>query len=447
MIDVKLLREKPEIYYTSCRDRGVDTEVLDRFFRLDEEWRVNQRQINDLRRRRNEVTREISSLMKNGADNPEIAKLKESVKVVNSETSSLEEKNRRVAEERDRAVWSIPNLLDVRVPVCFDDEDNVPVRVWGKASVFSDDVEDFRKNSMNKLEYEVLEKRPESHVDVIENLGLVDLQRASKIAGSRFYFLKNRLLKLEMALMNYAVDFLSDRGFSVVEPPLMLNLKSMEGATDLETFSDTLYKIEGEDLYLISTSEHPIASMLSGEFLEETELPIRVAGMSVCFRREAGSHGKDTKGIFRVHQFNKIEQFVFCKPDDSEDFLSEILGNAEALYRSLEIPYRVVNVCSGELGRLASIKYDIEAWFPSQGKFREVVSASNDTDYQSRALAIKYRTSGGNEFVHTLNSTAIASTRTLVAIMENFQENGGRTIRIPKVLIPYTGFETMDSPD
>ncbi len=445
MIDVKLLREKPEIYYASCKNRGVDTEVLDKFFSLDEEWRANQKKINDLRHTRNDVTRQISSLLKSKGDMDKVEALKESVKGVNSEIDSLEEKNRAIVEERDRTIWSIPNVLDDRVPVCVGDENNVPVRAWGKASVYREDVEEFKKNIVNGIEHEILEERPVSHVDLIEDMGLVDLQRASKIAGSRFYFLKNRLLKLEMALMNYAVDFLSDRGFSIVEPPLMLNLKSMEGATDLETFSDTLYKIEGEDLYLISTSEHPIASMLGGEFLEEDELPIRVAGMSVCFRREAGSHGKDTKGIFRVHQFNKIEQFIFCKPEDSEDFLSEILGNAEQLYKNLKIPYRVVNVCSGELGRLAAIKYDIEAWFPSQGKFREVVSASNDTDYQARALSIKYRTSGGNDFVHTLNSTAIASTRTLVAIMENFQEDGGKRIRVPEVLVPYTGFDTIEA--
>lgn len=444
MIDVKLLREKPDVFYTSCRDRGIGTEVLDSFFRLDEEWRSNQKNINDQRHSRNEITHKISRLMKEKKGSSEIENLKQSVKGVNSDIESLEETNRKIVEERDRLLWSIPNLLDERVPVCFGDENNVPVRTWGKARVFRDDLEEFGKESRNEMEHEILEEKPVSHVDLIEDMDLVDLQRAGKIAGSRFYFLKNRLLKLEMALMNYAVDFLSERGFSIVEPPLMLNLKSMEGATDLETFSDTLYKIEGEDLYLISTSEHPIASMLSGEFLEESELPIRVAGMSACFRREAGSHGKDTKGIFRVHQFNKIEQFIFCRPENSKDFLEEILQNAEQIYRNLEIPYRVVSVCSGELGRLASIKYDIEAWFPSQGKFREVVSASNDTDYQARSLAIKYRTSGGNDFVHTLNSTAVASTRTLVAIMENYQEDGGKRIRVPETLIPYTGFEYID---
>lgn len=446
MIDVKLLREEPEKFYKSCRDRGIGTEILDDFFKLDEEWRTNQKRINDLRHERNQVTRKISEIVKSKSEKSEITKLKDSVKTVNSSIDELEEHNSKIVEDRDRIVWSIPNVLDERAPVCAGDENNVPVRTWGKASVFREDMESFKKESTGNMEHAVLEDKPVSHVDLIENLNLVDMPRASKISGSRFYFLKNRLLKLEMALMNYAVDFLSEKGFSVVEPPLMINMKSMEGATDLETFSDTLYKIEGEDLYLISTSEHPIASMLSGEFLEEKELPMRVAGMSVCFRREAGSHGKDTKGIFRVHQFNKIEQFVFCKPEDSEDFLNEILGNAEQIYRNLGIPYRVVNVCSGELGRLAAIKYDIEAWFPAQGKFREVVSASNDTDYQARSLGIKYRTSGGNEFVHTLNSTAIASTRTLVAIIENYQEDGGKRIRVPEVLIPYAGFETIESP-
>ncbi|AKA49599.1 seryl-tRNA synthetase [uncultured archaeon] len=447
MIDVKLLREKPDIFYTSCRNRGIGTEILDTFFMLDEEWRANQKKINDLRHRRNEITHEISRLVKEDKNSTGIRGLKSDVKEVNARIDSLEEDNRKIVDDRERAIWSIPNVLDENAPVCFGDENNVPVRTWGKASVFDDDLDDFMKESRREMDYETLKARPVSHVDLIEDMGLVDLARAGKIAGSRFYFLKNRLLKLEMALMNYTVDYLSERGFSVVEPPLMLNLKSMEGATDLETFSETLYKIEGEDLYLISTSEHPIASMLSGEFLDESELPIRVAGMSVCFRREAGSHGKDTKGIFRVHQFNKIEQFVFCKPEDSGDFLKEILENAEQIYRNLGIPYRVVNVCSGELGRLASIKYDIEAWFPSQGKFREVVSASNDTDYQARSLAIKYRASGGNEFVHTLNSTAIASTRTLVAIMENFQEDGGKRIRVPAPLVPYAGFETIEGVD
>jgi seryl-tRNA synthetase len=226
-----------------------------------------------------------------------------------------------------------------------------------------------------------------------------------------------------------------------MEPPFMINYASMSGATDIETFKESLYKIEGDDLYLIATAEHPLASMLSGEILEESELPLRVSGVSPCFRREAGAHGKDTKGIFRVHQFNKIEQFIYCRPEESWDFFSELVTNSEDIYKSLGLPYRIVNICSGDLGSLAAKKYDIEVWYPSQGKFREVVSASNDTDYQARSLNIRYRTKDGNKFVHTLNSTAIATERVLVAIIENYQEED--CIRVPDVLIPYTGFSEI----
>ena len=444
MIDVKLLRESRELYYDSCKARGFDASVLDKFFELDSSWIQVRKELNNLRQKKNILTSQISDILKKD-EGPEgkkkVEDVKNEVKNINSSISELEASERDLITRRDENLWIIPNLIHESVPVCFGDENNAFVKTWGKAKVYSDDLEEYLNSTDNKGEYEISAKKAESHVDLVEKLDLVDLERAGKIAGSRFYFLKNRLLKLEMALINYAVDFLSERGFSIVEPPFMLNSKAMQGATDLETFSDTLYKIEGEDLYLISTAEHPIASMLSNEFLNEDELPLRVAGLSACFRKEAGSHGKDTKGIFRVHQFNKIEQFVFCKPEDSWEFLEEILQNAEQIFRNLGLAYRVVNVCSGELGRLASKKYDIEAWFPAQGRFREVVSASNDTDYQARSLLIKYRTKGGNRFVHTLNSTAIASTRTLVAIMENYQDSSGEGFRVPEVLIPYTGFD------
>lgn len=444
MIDVKLLRESRELYYDSCKARGFDTTVLDQFFELDSLWIQARKYLNNLRQKKNILTAEIAETLKEDKSQggrKKVEEIKNKVKEINIRITGLEESERNLVTKRDENLWVIPNLVHESVPVCFGDENNAFVKTWGKAKVFKDDLDEYLHSTNNSGAYEIAEKKAESHVDLVERLDLVDLERAGKIAGSRFYFLKNRLLKLELALINYAVDFLSERGFTIVEPPFMLNSKAMQGATDLETFSDTLYKIEGEDLYLISTSEHPIASMLSNEFLNEDELPLRVAGLSACFRKEAGSHGKDTKGIFRVHQFNKIEQFVFCKPEDSWEFLEEILQNAEEIFRNLGLAYRVVNVCSGELGRLASKKYDIEAWFPAQGKFREVVSASNDTDYQSRSLAIKYRTKGGNRFVHTLNSTAIASTRTLVAIMENYQDPSGNGFRVPEVLIPYTGFD------
>ncbi len=442
MIDIKLLRDNPEIFYKSARDRGSDTTTIDRFFELDGEWRENLKSVNELKHRKNILTTKISEAIKagNGSDD-----LKEQVRQLNTEIEKLEARQRIIEVDRDVVAKLIPNLLSESAPVCKGDENNVVVRNWGLARVMGEDVDYYRASTANMGQYTVISRRPESHVDLMQRLNLADLERAGKTAGARFFYIKNRLVKLELALMNYAVDYLSERGFTVVEPPYMMNYHSMDGATDMETFKDTLYKIEGEDLYLISTSEHPIASMLMDETLDERDLPVRVAGISPCFRREAGAHGKDTKGIFRVHQFTKIEQFVFCHPDQSWEFLEEILGNAENLFKSLRIPYRVVNVCSGELGNLAAKKYDIEAWFPSQGKFREVVSASNDTDYQARSLGIKFRTKDGNRFVHTLNSTAIATTRVMVAIMENFQREDGTGFDIPEALVPYTGFDFVGS--
>ncbi len=442
MIDIKLLRDNPDIFYKSAKARGSDTTTIDRFFELDGEWRENLRSVNDLKHQKNILTAKISDAIKagNGVD-----ELKDQVRQLNLDIEKLESRQKIIETDRDVVAKLIPNLLSESAPICVGDENNVVVRNWGLARVMDEDVEYYKSSTANMGQYSVIDRRPESHVDLMQRLNLADLERAGKTAGARFFYIKNRLVKLELALMNYAVDYLSERGFTVVEPPYMLNYRSMDGATDMETFKDTLYKIEGEDLYLISTSEHPIASMLMDETLDERELPVRIAGISPCFRREAGAHGKDTKGIFRVHQFTKIEQFVFCHPDQSWEFLEEILGNAENLFKNLRIPYRVVNVCSGELGNLAAKKYDIEAWFPSQGKFREVVSASNDTDYQARSLGIKFRTKDGNRFVHTLNSTAIATTRVMVAIMENFQRGDGSGFEIPEVLVPYTGFDFVSS--
>ena len=438
MIDIKLLRENPDLFYNSVRARSFDTAHLDRFFELDKEWRENLRKINDLKHEKNVITASISEAIKNGTDSDQ---LKNDVKRINLEIENLDSGQKAIETGRESELKLIPNLIHESVPICSGDENSVVVKTWGLASVHPDDLDYFRSNTNNMGQYKLSDFKPESHVDLIQELGLADLERAGKTSGARFFYLKNRLVKLELALMNYAVDFLSERGFSIIEPPFMLNHKSMDGATDLETFKDTLYKIEGEDLYLIATSEHSLAAMFGDEVFDEKELPVRVAGISPCFRREAGAHGKDTKGIFRVHQFTKVEQFVFCHPDQSWEFLDEILSNAEQIFRNLKIPYRVVNICSADLGSLAAKKFDIEAWFPAQGKFREVVSASNDTDYQARSLGIKFRSKYGNRFLHTLNSTAIASTRTMVAIMENFQRKDEKGFEIPEVLIPYTGFD------
>ncbi len=440
MIDIHLLRENPELFREAFKARGFDDSALDEFFSLDSQWRAKLKDLNSLRHEKNEITTTISSLIKEGKD-PEGSKAK--VKSINDRISALESEMTDIENSRSKILNTMPNLLHESVPVCKGDENNQFHSFWGNAKVYSGDLDEFNGATEGHGKYMLTESKPISHVDLLASMDLADLDRASKVSGARFYYLKNRLVKLELALVNYAVDFLSERGFNVVEPPYMLNLSAMSGATDMETFKDTLYKMEGEDLYLISTSEHPIASMYMGETLEPSSLPLRIAGVSPCFRREAGAHGKDTKGIFRVHQFTKIEQFIFCHPDESWDFLEELLRNSEDIFRNLEIPYRVVNVCSGELGNLAAKKYDIEAWFPAQGKFREVVSASNDTDYQARSLGIKFRGKYGNQFVHTLNSTAVATTRTIVAIIENYQSEDGKKIKIPEVLVPYTGFDTI----
>ena len=442
MIDVKLLREHKELFYDSCRKRFMEPASLDRFFALDEAWRQKLKAVNDLKHHKNEISIRIADLVKSRSDASDLKKdvreLGESIEKLETELSSID-------KERNEVVRSIPNLVHESVPVCRGDENNAVVRYIGNAVVHEDDVKYFKESTPDGSLFTITKNRAVSHVDLLEKLGLIDMARAGKAAGARFYYLKNRLVKLEMALMNYAVDFLSERGFTVVEPPFMLNYASMNAVTDLETFKDALYKIEGEDLYLIATAEHPIGAMLKDEILEESELPLRLAGISPCFRKEAGAHGKDTKGIFRVHQFNKIEQFVFCKPEHSWDFLEELLKNAEDFCSSLGIAYRVVNICSGELSVLNAKKYDIEAWFPAQGKFREVVSASNNTDYQGRSLNIRYRSKNGNQIVNTLNSTEVATTRMLVAITENFQQQDNGGISIPKALVPYTGFDFISS--
>ncbi len=442
MIDVKLLREHKELFYDNCRKRFTEPASLDRFFALDEAWRQKLKAVNDLKHHKNEISMRIADLVKSRGD---ASKLKKDVRELGENIEKLETELASIDKERNEVVRSIPNLVHESVPVCRGDENNAVVRYIGNAVVHEEDVKYFKESTPDGSHFTITKNRAVSHVDLLEKLGLIDMARAGKAAGARFYYLKNRLVKLEMALMNYAVDFLSERGFSIVEPPFMLNYASMNAVTDLETFKDALYKIEGEDLYLIATAEHPIGAMLKDEILEESELPLRLAGISPCFRKEAGAHGKDTKGIFRVHQFNKIEQFVFCKPEHSWDFLEELLKNAEDFCSSLGIAYRVVNICSGELSVLNAKKYDIEAWFPAQGKFREVVSASNNTDYQGRSLNIRYRSKNGNQIVNTLNSTEVATTRMLVAITENFQQQDNGGISIPKALVPYTGFDFISS--
>ncbi|MEO9363345.1 MAG: serine--tRNA ligase, partial [Nitrososphaera sp.] len=282
--------------------------------------------------------------------------------------------------------------------------------------------------------------KPKDHVDIATALDLFDIERAAKVSGARFYFLKNELVRMNTALVHFALDYLTEKGYTLVQPPYLIRRQPMEGAVILGDFEDVIYKIENEDLYMIGTSEHAIASMHMDEILEGRRLPVRYAGVSPCFRKEAGAHGKDMKGIFRVHQFDKVEQFVYCRPEDSWKEHEHMLEVSQGFFDALGIPYRVMLLCSGDTGKISAKTYDIEAWMPGQGAYREIVSCSNCTDYQARRLAIRFRDKTNEEtrLVHTLNSTLVAVQRTLVAIMENYQTPSG-TVEVPEVLQKYMG--------
>jgi len=418
MIHVKIIRETPQIVKKDLRKRGLNEKVkeVDEAIKLDEQYRKYIYKVGDLRHERNKATDEINQLKKQGKD---IKKKIKEVKDIPDKIEELEGRKARAGEKLKSILMNLPNILADDVPPGKGEEDNAVVSKSkakpGKAKVLS-------------------------HVDVLKKLDLADIERAANIAGARFYFMKNELVMLDQALMKFSLDFLHKKRYTLVEPPFMMKRQPYEGVTDLETFDEMLYKIENEDLYLIATSEHPIAAMHMNETFNEKDFPIKYAGISTCFRKEAGSHGKDTKGIFRVHHFNKIEQFIFCRPEDSEKYFEEILRNAEELYKKLKLPYRIVRMCASEVGTIASKKYDIELWMPAQQKYREVVSCSNCTAYQSTRLNIRYRHKKGNEIikdnVHTLNSTAIATSRTIVSILENCQNKDG-TVNVPSVLIPY----------
>ncbi|MEM2750810.1 MAG: serine--tRNA ligase [Nitrososphaerales archaeon] len=416
MLDIKLIRENPELIKEMLRKRGISF-PLDRLINLDQTRRALITEVQKLKHQRNLVSEEIGNLKKQGMD---ISKKIVEMKDLSNKIQEIDYKIQEIEKEFNNLMLQLPNLIHDSVPEGKDENDNVVIRSWGEPTQF-----DFK---------------PKDHIDLGLKLGLIDLDRAAKVAGARFYYLKGNLVLLNYALIHFALDFMKGKGFTLVQPPYMLKREAMSGAIILSDFEDVIYKLEGEDLYLIGTSEHALAAMHMNEVLDGKDLPLRYTGMSPCFRKEAGAHGRDTKGIFRVHQFEKVEQFVFSKPEDSWKEHEFMISNAEEFFRKLGIPYRVVLLCSGDMGKVAAKTYDLEAWFPGQGKYREVVSCSNCTDYQARRLNIKYRDKPHEEakFVHTLNSTLVATERALIAIMENYQQKDG-SIAIPEALQPYMG--------
>ncbi len=431
---LRALRENPALLVDSQKKRGESIELVEEAIELDKRWRGMKKLLDSKRAERNKLSEQIAK-----ADKEQKQKLVEQAKKLAEEVKRLEQEMEYLEKKLNDILLSIPNIVHESVPVGRDESENVPLRYWGKARVYKEDLKAFLEQSKGKAEYEIINFKPLHHADEVLHIGGAELERAAKVSGARFYYLLNDLVWLDYALTLYALDFLKKQGFTIVDPPYMIRRKAYEGVTAISDFEDVIYKIENEDLYLIATSEHAIAAMHMNEVLEEKELPLLYAGTSPCFRKEAGAHGKDTKGIFRVHQFHKVEQFVFCLPEQSWEWQEKLIENAEKLWQGLRIPYRIVNICTGDLGVVAAKKYDLEAWMPAQAKYREMVSCSNCTDWQSYRLNIRYAEERGKPskgYVHTLNSTAIATTRAITAIIENFQEEDGSVI-IPKVLRKY----------
>jgi len=417
MLDIKLIRENPKIVEENLKKRGDEEKIklLKALIESDKKYRMELQELEKMKHDRNVISEEIAKLKKEKKDAAK--KIKEASELP-EKIKNLEEDVLRQKEMIDFTLMRIPNLLDKSVPIGKGEEGNVEIRKFGKPPKF-----DFK---------------PKNHLDILKDLGLVDDERAEKVAGRGFFYLKGALALLDRALQSYALESLMKKGYLFIYPPHMLRRAPYEGMVDITAFEEMMYKIENEDLYMIATAEHPIGAMFKDEIISKKDLPLKTVGFSTNFRKEVGAHGKYTKGLFRMHQFNKVEQFIFCLPEDSWMYHEELQKNAEELYKDLGLHVRTIVLCSGETGTVSAKTYDIELWMTDQA-FREVGSNSNCLDYQARRLNLRYRDKEGQApagFVHTLNNTAIATSRTMVGIIEQFQQKDG-TVLIPKVLWPY----------
>jgi len=422
MLDINFVREHPEIVRVSEKRRGHDLKIVDEVLQLDEQWKKSLKEMEALKHKRNVVSEEINQAKKAKQEKVAVAKIKQ-MRDVAEEIKKQEDVVTTLVLKRNETLKKIGNVLHPSVPIGKDDSENKEIKKVGAIPKFTFPIKD--------------------HLELGMDLDLLDIETAAKNSGARFYYLKNEAVLLSQALQRFAIDRLLKKGYTLIQTPFMLNRAALEGGVNLSEFEQTIYKIEGEDLYLIATSEHPLVALKKDQVIDETELPLKICGVSACFRKELGAHGRDDKGIFRVHQFNKVEQIVYCKPEDSSKFFEEMQLNAEELFKELGIPFRVVQICTGDIGNKQALQYDIEAWMPGQnekkGNYREVTSCSNCTDYQSVTLNTKMvRKDGTKEYVHILNNTALTDTRPIIAILENFQTKDG-SIEIPRALWPYMG--------
>ena len=423
MLDIKLIRENPERINELLKRRNPELSI-DEVIKIDEERRKIQTQADELRAKRKNESQKIGMMKKNGENTDAI---QEEVRKLGDEIKELEEKQNELDTKQRDVLLHIPNTPDETTPVGTSEDDNVVVSTWGKPTEFT--------------------FTPKAHWDLCEEKGLVDFERGVKLSQSRFTLYRGKGARLERAIINFFLDqHTENEGYEEILPPFMANAATMTGTGQLPKFKEDMYKCEQEDLYLIPTAEVPVTNIYAGEILSEDDLPMYMTAYTPCFRREAGSAGKDTRGLIRVHQFNKVELIKFTKPEESWAELESMVAAAEDVLKILEIPYRVVLLCTGDMSFTSAKTYDIEVWMPAQNKYREISSCSNCTDYQARRANIKFRRDNKSkpEFVHTLNGSGIAVGRTVAAILENYQQSDGSVV-IPKALVPYMGVEKISA--
>ncbi|GAB4487160.1 MAG: serine--tRNA ligase [Thermodesulfovibrionales bacterium] len=420
MLDARFVRENVESVRAALKKRNYDFPLAD-FLAIDAQRVAVLQETEDLRSKRNTVSEEIGRIKREKRD---AGGLLEEMKGVSDRIKALEENLRQVEDETKNLLLTIPNIPHESVPEGRDENDNVEVRRWGDPRQF-----DFE---------------PLNHWDVGENLGIIDFDRASKISGARFSVMKAEGARLERSLMNFMLDLNIAKGYQEIFPPILVNRESMIGTGQLPKFEAELFRIQDPEFYLIPTAEVPVTNIHRNEILPEKDLPVYYTAYTPCFRREAGSYGKDTRGLIRQHQFNKVEMVKFVRPEDSMAELERLTNDAEDILQRLGLPYRVVALCAGDLGFSSAKTYDLEVWLPGQKKYREISSCSNFWDFQARRAGIRFKREGrkGTEYVHTLNGSGLAIGRTLVAVLENYQQKDG-SVLIPEALQPYMKTERI----
>lgn len=420
MLDIKLFRDNPNEIFDSEKKRFRDTINVEKVIEYDNLWREGLQKLNDLRSEKNKLSKSFKQAKKDGNIEEVISKSKQ----VASDIKELEPKIEEYKRLRDEYRYKVGNIIDEKVPVSDTEDDNTIIRKNGKLPSF-----DFE---------------PRNHVDLINLIDGADTETASQVSGSRFYYLKQDILFLNLALIQFALNELTNCGYTPLQTPFFIKSEVAEETSELAEFEETLYKVENEDLYLIATAEQTLAALHRNEIIDSQNLPLRYCALSTCFRKEAGSHGKDTLGIFRVHQFEKVEQFIYSTPEQSTAEHEKLLKVTEGIYQKLGLPYQIVGIVSSALNDNAAIKYDLEAWFPGSKTYRELVSCTNCKDYQARKINTRYGKAGAGDaqILHTLNSTAIATERTMCCILENYQQEDG-SIKVPDVLVQYMNGKTI----